>query len=111
MVHVQLCIAIIYSLTGCITAITHHAFDMNRYRLSDSDFQAMFSNAEVMESKIRCVVVCIHSVTSITYYDDVTGRCVCQSESYAGDVITTGSNYMSQYVSLGKMQNNLTARC
>ena len=71
-------------------------------RLTDTDFDSLFTNAAVAKSRMRCIAICLLSDTN-TYYDESTGRCTCSTSCYVGYSMTTGGNYVLRYNTLSKL--------
>ena len=71
-------------------------------RLTDADFDSLFTNAAVAKSRMRCIAFCLLSDTN-TYYDESTRRCTCSASCYVGYSMTTGGNYVLRYNTLSKL--------
>ena len=82
----------------CSTTIQHNIYNKDTTRVSDGDYDTMFTDAGTTKSRMRCIVMCITS-DSNTYYDVNTGQCSCQSSCTAGTYtpVNTGSNYVETY--------------
>ena len=76
--------------------IIQSVFDKNTIRVSDVDYDTMFTDAGTIKSRMRCIAMCITS-DSNTYYDVDTGQCSCQSTGSTYSPVTTGSNYVDTY--------------
>ena len=90
---------IILEIQLCFTTIQHKIYNANTIRVSDGDYDTMFTDAGTTKSRMRCIVMCITS-DSNTYYDVNTRQCSCQS-ACTDATYRTGSNVVEKYNSIG----------
>ena len=90
---------IILEIQLCSTTIQHKIYNKDTIRVSDGDYDTMFTDAGATKSRMRCIAMCITS-DSNTYYDVDTGQCSCQS-ACTDATYTTGSNVVEKYNSIG----------
>ena len=89
-------------VTTCITAqrcadsFNKTTHSKRTYRVSDDDFDVLFTNAVMPMSRIHCLTLCTTNRTS-TYYDSNTRRCRCQGLCVSYNPVSTGTNYIEKY--------------
>ena len=76
----------------CADLSNKNTYNRTTYRVSDEDFDSLFTDAVVTTSRIHCLTLC----TNI-FYKSNTGRCSCQDWCAPYNPVTTGTNYVEKY--------------
>ena len=84
--------------------LTKNTYTRTTYRVSDEDFNSLFTDAVVTTSRIHCVTLCTTNQTN-TYYDSNTRRCSCQELCVSYNPVSTGTNYIEKYYIPGTSLN------
>ena len=61
----------------CADSSNKNTYTRTTYRVSDEDFNSLFTDAGVTTSSIYCLTLCATYQTN-TYYETTTRRCSCQ---------------------------------
>ena len=85
----------------CADSTNKNTYTRTTYRVSDDDFNSLFTDAVVTMHKIHCLTLCTTNPTTI-YYDSNTRRCSCQELCVSYSPVTTGTNYVDKYSAQGK---------
>ena len=85
----------------CADSTINNKYHRTTYRVSDEDFNSLFTNTVVTTSKIHCLTLCTTNPTTI-YYDSNTRRCSCQELCVSYNPVSTGTNYVEKYNAQGK---------
>ena len=88
----------------CADSSSKYTYTGTKYRVSDEDFENLFTDAVVTTSSIHCVTLCTRNQTN-TYYDSNTRRCRCQGVCLSYRPVSTGTNYVEKYYNPGKSLN------
>ena len=88
----------------CANSSSTYTYTRTTYRVSDEDFNSLFTNAVVTTSRIHCVTLCTTNQTN-TYYDSNTRRCSCQELCVSYNPVSTGTNYVEKYYIPRKSSN------
>ena len=86
----------------CANSSNKNTYTMITYRVSDEDFDNLFTDAVVTMSSIHCLILCATYQTN-TYYDTTTRRCSCQELCASYSPVSTGSNHVEKYYIPGKV--------
>ena len=85
----------------CADSSNKHLYSKTTYRVSDEDFDSLFTDAVVTTSRIHCITLCTATGTT-SYYESNTRRCSCQGLCASYDPVSTGTNYVEKYYISGK---------
>ena len=85
----------------CADSSNKNTYTRTTYRVSDEDFNSLFTNAVVTTSKINCLNLCRANRTN-TYYESNTKRCRCQGVCIMFNPVSAGRNYVEKYYISGK---------
>ena len=85
----------------CADSYSKNTYTRTTYRVSDEDFNSLFTDAVVTTSSIHCVTLCTTNQTN-TYYESNTRRCSCQELCTLYSPVLTGTNYVDKYYITGK---------
>ena len=80
----------------CTDSSNMNTHNRTPYRVSDEDFDILFTNAVVTTSRFHCITLCSTNRTN-TYYESSTRRCSCQGLCFSCSPVSTGTNYVEQY--------------
>ena len=81
-----------------------NTYNRTTYRVSDEDFDSLFTDAVVTRSRIYCITLCTTNNTN-TFYESNSRRCSCQGICPSYNPVTTGTNYVEKYNAQGKPLN------
>ena len=85
----------------CADSTINNKYHRITYRVSDEDFDNLFTDAVVTTSSFDCVTLCTTNQTN-TYYDSNTRRCSCQDRCALYSPVITGTNYVDKFNTEGK---------
>ena len=87
----------------CADSANKNTYNRTTYRVSDEDFNNLFTDAVVTTSSVHCLTLCTtdRTTTSI-YYDSNTRRCSCQDWCASYNPVSSGTNYVEKYYIPGK---------
>ena len=85
----------------CADSSSINTYTRTTYRVSDEDFDNLFTDADVTTSKIHCLTLCTTNRTN-AYYDSNTRRCSCQDRCALYSPVITGTNYVDKFNTEGK---------
>ena len=88
-------------VTSCAASLTKDTYTGTTFRVSDEDFDCLFTNAVVTKSIIHCLTLCTRNQTN-AYYESNTRRCRCQDWCSSYNPVSTGRNYIEKYYIPGK---------
>ena len=83
-------------VTSCTALLTKDTYTGTTFRVSDEDFDRLFTNAVVTMSSIHCLTLCTRNQTN-AYYESNTRRCRCQAVYASYSPVLTGRNYVEKY--------------
>ena len=83
-------------ITSCTASLTKDTYTWTTFRVSDEDFNSLFTDAVVTMSSIHCLTLCTRNRTNM-YYDSNTRRCRCQGTCASYSPVSTGRNYVEEY--------------
>ena len=83
-------------VTSCSASLTKDTYTGTTFRVSDEDFDSLFTNAVVTKSSIHCLTLCTRNQTN-AYYESNTRRCRCQAVYVSYNPVMTGRNYVEKY--------------
>ena len=87
----------------CANSTINNKYHRTTYRVSDEDFNSLFTDAVVTMHRIHCLPLCTTNPTTTTiYYDNSTRLCSCQELCVSYNPVTTGTNYVEKYNAQGK---------
>ena len=89
-------IVLLMIVTSCIASLTKEAYNRTTYRVSDEDYDSLFTDAVVTMSSIHCLTLCTRNQTN-TYYESNTRRCRCQELAVSYNPVSTGRNFVEKY--------------
>ena len=85
----------------CADSSNKHLYNKESYRVSDEDFDSLFTDAVVTTSRIHCLTLCTANRTD-SRYESNTGRCRCLIVCPPHNAVSTGTNYVEKYYISGK---------
>ena len=80
----------------CADSSNKHLYSKATYRVSDEDFESLFTDAVVTTSSIYCVTFCITNRTD-SYFENNTRRCRCQASCASYDPVSIGTNFVEKH--------------
>ena len=80
----------------CADSSNMNTYNKTTYRVSDENFDSLFTDAVVTTSSIHCATLCTTNRTN-TYYESNTRRCSCQSLCASYSPVSTGTNFVEKY--------------
>ena len=80
----------------CADSSNKHLYSKTTYRVSDEDFDSLFTDAVGTTSSIHCITLCTTNGTN-SYYENNTRRCSCQGLCVSYSPVSTGTNYVEKY--------------
>ena len=80
----------------CADSFNKNTYNKTTYRVSDEDFDSLFTDAVVTTSSIHCVTLCTTNRTN-AYYESITRRCSCQGLCVSYSPVDIGTNYVEEY--------------
>ena len=81
----------------CADSSNMNTYNRTTYRVSDEDFDSLFTDAVVTRSSIHCLTLCLTNHTNM-YYESNSRRCSCQGLCVSYHPVTTGTNYVENTV-------------
>ena len=102
--HTMYPIFVLMIVTSCSASLTKDTYTGTTFRVSDEDFDCLFTNAVVTMSSIHCLTLCTRNQTN-AYYENNTRRCRCQESCVLYHPVLTGRNYVEKYYIPGKTLN------
>ena len=88
----------------CADSFIIKTYNRTTYRVSDEDFDSLFTEAVVTRFRIYCVTLCSTNNTNM-FYESNTRRCSCQGMCPPYNPVSTGTNYVEKYSAQGKPLN------
>ena len=83
----------------CADSSNKHLYSKTRYRVSNEDYNSLFTDAVVPASRIHCLTLCSTNSTNM-YYEGNTRQCRCQGFCASYNLVSTGTNYVEKYNAL-----------
>ena len=90
----------------CGDSLNKNTYNRTTYRVSDEDFDSLFTDAVVTRSSIHCVTLCTTNSTN-TFYESNTRICSCQDWWTSYSPVSTGTNHLEKH----RAQGRLLFRC
>ena len=89
-------IFVLMMVASCAASLTKDTYTGTTFRVSDEDFDSLFTDAVVTMSSIHCLTLCTRNRTD-TYNDSNTRRCRCQGLCVSYSPVLSGRNYVEKY--------------
>ena len=108
--HIMYYILVLMIVTSCTSAqrcadsFITNTYNRTTYRVSDEDFDTLFTDASLTRSKIHCLSLCSTYRTN-SYYDRSSRQCRCEGWFASYSPVSSGTNYVEKYSITGMSLN------